>query len=155
VKLPDNGYWRAPWSPPDVVLEIAQQASFFGLEIGMLEDDGERRHGVSIDHTLNLMRGASSNIRYRPACLRGNTILRGRKKGKQRREGTRSDDNLSLKIEERAFEQKLADAKGGLQHCRRLQTPDSTTRKVRNGPASVNQNFVINGVDDRGVYVTC
>jgi hypothetical protein len=59
---------------------------------------GQRRNEVSIDHTLNLMRRASGNIQYRPACLLANAILRGRKKGKQSRECTGSNDRRGPSI---------------------------------------------------------
>ena len=137
-----------------------------GLEVGMGKKVDQRRDNVGVNDRLDLGRVSSSDVADGPASLLANTILVGAQQGQEARKGTAVDDNLGLNI---ISSDNVTDGtkRGGLDggggvHQKLNKTPGNasfnngldlvirTIREVRNSPAGVDEDLVVERVDELG-----
>lgn len=142
-----------------------------GLEVGSLEDVDERRDDVRVNDSLNLLGRAGRDVRDGPASLLPNAVLRRGEKGEKSGEGAGCDDNLGLEVvtsndvANRPESRRLNGRRGV--HKEVHETPADTRLddglnlivraigKVRDCPASVNEDLVVERVYKLGQYGQC
>ena len=137
-----------------------------GLEVAVLEEVDQRRDDVGINDGLNLCGVSSSDVGDGPASLLADTILSG---AQQREEGGQRatvNDDLSLdviagdNVTDRSesgcldgcgcVHQELYKTAGDASLDNSLDLVVGAIRKVGDGPASVDEDFVVEGVDKLG-----
>ncbi|KAI6766284.1 hypothetical protein HG530_007354 [Fusarium avenaceum] len=137
-----------------------------GLEVAVLEEMDQRRNDVGIDHGLDLGRVASSDVGNGPASLLADAILSRAEQGKETGQSAAVDNNLGLNI---VTGNNVADRSqsggldgGGSMHEQLHQSAGDASfddgldlvvgsiGEVRDGPASINQDLIVKGVDELG-----
>lgn len=135
-----------------------------GLEIAVLQEMDQGRDDISVNDGLDLRRVARSDVGNGPAGLLTNAVLGGAQERQEARQSTTVDDDLSLHIvasdniangaQSRSLdrggsmEQELNESAGDASLDNSLNLFVGTIRKVRNRPASVDKDLIIERVNE-------
>jgi hypothetical protein len=142
-------------------------ASFLpGLEVAVLEKVNQRGNDVCVNDSLDLCRVAGSDVRDGPAGLLADTVLSGAQQGEQSGQRTAVDDDLGLDVitgndvangseggcldRGGSVHEQLYEATGNAGLDDSLDLVVGTIRKVGDGPAGIDEDFVIERVDELG-----
>lgn len=137
-----------------------------GLEITVLEEVDQRGDDVGINDGLDLGRVAGGDVGNGPASLLADAVLGGAQEREQAGEGAAVDDDLGLHVvtgdnvadgaESRGLdrgggvEEELDESAGDTSFNNSLDLLVRAVRQVRDGPAGVDEDFVVERVDELG-----
>lgn len=137
-----------------------------GLEVTVLEKMDQRRNDVGVNDSLDLRRVTSGDVGDGPAGFLADAVLGGTQKRQEARQSTAVDDDLGLEVvtsdnvtdgsesgglnRGRGVQEQLNQSAGDTGLDNSLDLLVGAVREVRDGPAGVNQNFVIKRVDELG-----
>jgi hypothetical protein len=137
-----------------------------GLEVTIGEKVDEGSNDASVDDCLDLAGVASSDVGDGPASFLADTILGGAQEGEQSRKRAAVDDHLGLDVitsdnvthgtegggldRGRSVHKELHQATGDTGLNNGLDLVVGTIRQVRDSPASIDQDLVVQHVDKLG-----
>lgn len=137
-----------------------------GLEVTVGKQVDKRSDNASVDDCLDLAGVTSSDVGDGPASFLADTILGGAQEGEQSRERATVDDDLGLDVitsdnvthgtegggldRGRSVHKELHEATGDTGLDNGLDLVIGTIGQIRDSPASVNQDLVIQHVDELG-----
>ncbi|KUI56758.1 hypothetical protein VP1G_10880 [Cytospora mali] len=135
-----------------------------GLEITVRQQVDKRRNDVGVNHGLNLRGVTSSDVGNGPASLLSNTVLVRAQQRQQARQSTTVDDDLGLHVVTsndvsygaqsgglnggRSMHEQLHQAAGDAGLDNGLDLVVGAIGKVRDRPAGIDQDFVVQGVNE-------